>query len=352
MDSARQRSTLQRWIIYGWARRGLSCWLLWPFSLLFGALAALRRALYRFGLLKAGRVQVPVLVVGNVVAGGSGKTPIVIALVRHLQARGLQVGVISRGHGRQARDCREVRSDSAISDVGDEPALIRLATGAPVFVAPSRLQAAQSLLMHYPGTLLIISDDGLQHLGLQRDLEICVFDDRGIGNGCLLPAGPLREPWPRAADWVLHSGSQPALAGFKAERMLAPHALRADHSEIALQTLAQTVGKPLIAVAAIAKPENFFDMLRAQGLVLARTIALPDHHDFADWAAQEHSAFTVLCTEKDAVKLWHVQGDALAVPLLLTLEPAFLAQLDARLAGLLARPSPPTLSSGHGHTTS
>ena len=349
MDSARQRSTLQRWIVRGWAQRGLSCWLLWPFSLLFGALAAVRRSLYRVGLLKAGRVPVPVLVVGNVVAGGSGKTPIVIALVRHLQSRGLQVGVISRGHGRQARDCREVLADSAISDVGDEPALIRLATAAPVFVAPSRLQAAQSLLAQHPGTQIIISDDGLQHLGLQRDLEICVFDERGIGNGCLLPAGPLREPWPRAADWVLHSGARPAFAGFQANRTLARHALRADHSEVALQQLAQADGKRLLAVAAIAKPEDFFDMLRAQGLPLARTIALPDHHDFSDWVAQDHTGFAVLCTEKDAVKLWRKQPDALAVPLLVTLEPDFLTQLDARLSKLLASSSPSTLSSGHGH---
>ena len=352
MNGARQRFTLQSWIIHGWSQRGLSCWLLWPFSLVFGLLAALRRSLYRLGLLHSGRVPVPVIVVGNVVAGGSGKTPVVIALVRHLQSRGLQVGVISRGHGRQARDCREVRSDSAVSDVGDEPALIRLATTAPVFVAPQRLQAAQSLLVHHPDTQIIISDDGLQHLGLQRDLEICVFDDRGVGNGCLLPAGPLRERWPRAADWVLHSGARPAFAGFKAQRLLATHALRADHSQVALQQLTQAAGKPLLAVAAIAKPEDFFDMLRAQGLALARTLALPDHHDFSDWIAQDHREFTVLCTEKDAVKLWRKQPDALAVPLLVTLDPGFLAQLDARLASLLASPSPPTLSSDHGHTTS
>ena len=352
MDSARQRFTLQRWIIHGWSQRGLSCWLLWPFSLLFGALAALRRSLYHLGLLKSGRVPVPVLIVGNVVAGGSGKTPIVIALVRHLQAQGLRVGVVSRGHGRQTRDCREVRSDSAISDVGDEPALIRLATAAPVFVAPNRLQAAQSLLVHHPTTQIVISDDGLQHLSLQRDLEICVFDERGVGNGCLLPAGPLREPWPRAADWVLHSGVRPAFAGFKVQRVLAPYALRADHSQIALAQLRQSGAKPLLAVAAIAKPEDFFDMLRAQGLVLARTIALPDHDEFDHWDAREHATYTVLCTEKDAIKLWRKQSDALAVPLLVTLEPSFLVQLDARLASLLASPSPPTLSSGQGHPTS
>ena len=352
MRSARQRSALQCWLIKGWAQRGLCCWLLMPFALLFGTLAALRRSLYRTGVFKSGRVPIPVLVVGNVLVGGSGKTPIVIALVRHLQSRGMKVGVISRGHGRLAKDCREVIQDSAIEDVGDEPALIQQATAVPVFVAAERIEAATALLARYPQTELIISDDGLQHLGLERDLEICVFDDRGIGNGCLLPAGPLREPWPRSVDWVLHSGLQPAFAGFRASRTLAPYAIRADHSQIALKQLAQENAKPLLAVAAIAKPQDFFDMLRAQGLVLTKTIALPDHDDFANWAEHDHTAYAVLCTEKDAVKLWHKQPDALAVPLLITLEADFLRQLDARLSTLLASGSRPTLSSGHGHKTS
>ncbi len=336
MNSASQRSALQRWFISGWTHRGLLFYLLWPFALLFGTLAALRRGLYRVGLLKTGRVPRPVIVVGNVIVGGSGKTPLVIALVQHLQACGVQVGVISRGHGRRTRDCREVQPSSAISDVGDEPALIQRDTAAPVFVAARRLEAAQSLLVNYPQTQVIISDDGLQHLGLQRDLEICVFDDRGIGNGALLPAGPLREPWPRAVDWVLHTGLRPAFAGARAQRTLARYAVRADNSQIALDRLTENGAKPLLAVAAIAKPEDFFTMLRAQGLVLAQTIALPDHNDFSGWAAQQHAAYTVICTEKDAVKLWHRQADALAVPLLVTLESDFLAQFDARLATLLA----------------
>ena len=352
MRSASQRSALQRWLIKGWAQRGLRCWLLMPFSLLFGILAALRRSLYRTGIFSSGRVPIPVLVVGNVLVGGSGKTPIVIALVRHLQSRGLKLGVISRGHGRRSSDCREVIQDSAIADVGDEPALIHRVTAVPVFVAPHRIDAARALLARYPQTKLIISDDGLQHLGLERDLEICVFDDRGIGNGCLLPAGPLREPWPRSVDWVLHSGLQPAFAGFRARRTLAPHAIRTDGSRIALKQLTQMNAKPLLAVAAIAKPQDFFDMLRAQGLVLAKTLALPDHDDFADWAAQEHIAYTVLCTEKDAVKLWQKQSDALAVPLEISLEPDFLTELDQRLSTLLTSRLPPTLSSGHGHKTS
>lgn len=345
-------AALQRTLTSAWTRRGLLAWLLWPISLIFGALAALRRGLYRAGLLKIQRVPALVIVVGNVVAGGSGKTPVVMALVRHLQARGLGVGVISRGYGRQATDCREVLDDSVIADVGDEPALIQRATSVPVFVAARRFDAASALLARYPDTQVIVCDDGLQHLGLHRDLEICVFDDRGTGNGYLLPAGPLREPWPRAVDLVLHTGAHPAFAGFTAQRTLARHALRADGSQIALPELAREGAKPLLAVAAIAKPEDFFTMLRAQGLPLARTVALPDHYDFNSWSRNQYGGYTVICTEKDAVKLWHKQPDALAVPLLFTPEPAFLAKLDALLSVLLATRLKPTLSSRHGHTTS
>jgi tetraacyldisaccharide 4'-kinase len=322
--------------------------------LTFGALTALRRLLYRTGLLETHSVGVPVVVVGNVIAGGSGKTPVVLALVQHLQGLGLRVGVISRGYGRSTTDCREVLGTSQVVDVGDEPALIKHASSVPVFVAQRRFDAASSLLSHYPDTQLIICDDGLQHLALRRDLEICVFDDRGVGNGFLLPAGPLREPWPRATDLVLHTGSQPAFAGFSAQRRLASFALRVDGSKIGLNELAQSDPKPLLAVAAIAKPDDFFSMLRAQGLKLARTIGLPDHHDFADWSSKDYSRYTIVCTEKDAVKLWQREADALAVPLVFRPEPDFLAALDARLAGLLANNPDPNakLSSQHGYTTS
>ena len=162
--SERARSALQRWLIKGWAQRGLRCWLLMPFSLLFGILAALRRSLYRTGIFSSGRVPIPVLVVGNVLVGGSGKTPIVIALVRHLQSRGLKLGVISRGHGRRSSDCREVIQDSAIADVGDEPALIHRVTAVPVFVAPHRIDAARALLARYPQMTLYLHERGVPHL--------------------------------------------------------------------------------------------------------------------------------------------------------------------------------------------
>ncbi|MDQ0071646.1 tetraacyldisaccharide 4'-kinase [Variovorax boronicumulans] len=313
-----------------WLHRGLLACLLWPLSLLYGAIFAVRGWLYRIGWLRAERVPVPVIVVGNVIAGGAGKTPVVMAVVRHLQARGLQVGVVSRGYGRHTDDCREVLENSDPHDVGDEPALIHHATNAPVFVGRRRIEAARALLERYPATQVIVSDDGLQHLALARDIEICVFDNRGIGNGWLLPAGLLREPWPRLCDLVLHSGERPAFSGgYTATRGLAQDAVASDGKRVPLEALA---GKPLIALAAIARPEGFFDMLRARGLTLTQTIALPDHHDFDAWQRPSGSEYTLLCTEKDAVKLWRKAPDALAVPLHFEPAPEFFAALDAKLS--------------------
>lgn len=342
------RPAWQRILATSWERRGLLAWLMWPLSLLLGLLVRIRQGLYLSGLLKTEHVPVPVLVVGNVVAGGAGKTPTVMALVRHLQARGLHPGVISRGYGRHPKDCREVRGDSAARDVGDEPVLIKRSTSAPVFVAPRRMDAARALLAQYPATDVLICDDGLQHYAMARDIEVCVFDDRGVGNGFLLPAGPLREPWPRPVDLVLHSGAHPAFTGFTAQRNLALHATRADGSRIALTALAQAGGKPLLALAAIARPQAFFAMLQARGLTLARTMPLPDHDDLDGWQYPSDQDYTLVCTEKDAVKLWPTHPEALAVPLEFTPEPAFLAAVDR----LLAQALDTKLSSAHGHTTS
>lgn len=334
-----------------WQQRSALAWVLWPLSLLMGFLVRLRQGLYLSGVLRRQPVPVPVIVVGNVVTGGAGKTPVVMALVQHLQARGLRVGVISRGHGRRTLDCREVHPDSPAQDVGDEPALIQRVTAAPVFVARRRVDAALALLAQYPATDLLVCDDGLQHYALARDIEICVFDDRGVGNGFLLPAGPLREPWPRPVDLVLHTGVHPAFTGFTSRRALAPHARRADGSQVALGTLAKS-GQPLLALAGIAQPQAFFAMLVAQGLTLAQTQALPDHYDFENWSRPSDQPYTLICTEKDAVKLWATHPDALAVPLEFTPEPAFLTALDALLTPLLGAAQGATLSSTHGHTTS
>ena len=316
-----------------WLQRGWLARLLWPLSVLYGRLVHLRKTMYRLGWLASQRLPVPVLVVGNVVAGGAGKTPVVMAVVQHLQARGIRVGVISRGYGRRSQACLEVLPERSVEDVGDEPALIQRRTSAPVFVAARRLEAGRALLARHPKTQVLVCDDGLQHLALQRDLEIGVFDDRGVGNGFLLPAGPLREPWPRPLDLLLHTGRQPAFAGFRAKRQLASHALRADGSQVALSDLAS--GKPLLALAAIAQPEAFFDMLRAQGLPLAATVALPDHHDFSNFECKTSVIYTLLCTEKDAVKLWDKEPAALAVPLNFEPEAAFWTAFDQKIKPLL-----------------
>ena len=169
-----------------WLHRGPLACLLWPLSQIYGLVNALRRELFRRGWLKSENAPVPVLVVGNLVAGGAGKTPLVMALVRHLQASGRQPGVVSRGYGRQSEQCLEVLPKMSANLCGDEPLLIRQSTGAPVFVAHRRIDALRALLQAHPHTDLVICDDGLQHYALRRDLNIAVFDDRGIGNGISL----------------------------------------------------------------------------------------------------------------------------------------------------------------------
>lgn len=345
----------QRGLQHIWQSRGVAAWALWPLSLVYGVLVGLRQGLYRFGMLKAEHPGRPVVVVGNVIAGGAGKTPVVIAIVRHLQARGLRAGVISRGYGRSTTDCRAATPASLASEVGDEPALIArsFAHGpvVPVFVAPRRITAARALLAAHPDTDVIVCDDGLQHLALQRDVEICIFNDQGIGNGFLLPAGPLREPWPRRVDLVLHAGAvapaqteSPAPA-FALRRGLAPYALQCDGTQVSLAALK---GQPLHAVAAVARPQDFFAMLQAHGLTLAHTEPLSDHYDFNSWKRLSDKRYTLICTEKDAVKLWAQHPDALAVPLQVQIDPAFFNALEARLEACIAahpKASVPPLSS-------
>jgi tetraacyldisaccharide 4'-kinase len=316
-------------------QRGWLAWTLLPLALIYGLLVRGRTWLYRIGWQATVRLPVPMVVVGNVVAGGAGKTPVVMALVEHWQARGLKVGVVSRGYRRRSAGCLEVTARTDARQVGDEPTLIQRRTGAPVFVAELRVDAARALLAAYPATQLIISDDGLQHLALHRDLEIGVFDDRGVGNGWLLPAGPLREPWPRPLDVVVHSGSQPAFAGYVATRALQPFAHRADGQTMQLSELARQAERPLLALAAIAQPEAFFAMLRAQGLAKFDTLALPDHYDFESFDSNEYKSYRLICTEKDAVKLWPLCSDALAVPLRCTLPEALWHELDQRIDVLL-----------------
>src|SRR5690606_5364172 len=194
------RPQLETTLTRNWMRRGLLAWCLLPLACLFGLMAGLRRGFYRLGWLKSTRLPVPVIVVGNLFVGGTGKTPMVIFLVEALRAAGYQPGVISRGYGSKESAPQAVTSASSPQAAGDEPLLIAQRTGCPVMVGRDRAAAAQALLARHPQVDLIISDDGLQHYALGRDVEIVLFDARGGGNGWLMPAGPLREPLSRPRD--------------------------------------------------------------------------------------------------------------------------------------------------------
>lgn len=323
-----------------------------PVSWVFGFLVSIRRNAYKLGLLKSHRLPVPVIVVGNVMVGGVGKTPVTIALAQHLTARGLRVGVLSRGYGRDTSkdsDIRHVTMESPAHQVGDEPLLIAKTCKIPVVVGSERAAAGQALLAAHPDVQVLVCDDGLQHWQLARDLELCVFDERGTGNGQLLPAGPLREPWPRIAVnpdvpcLVLNTSGTAALPEYAVPRQLASFAKQADGTSRPLQSWGDT---PVQALAGIAKPEVFFSMLRAQGMHLTHTHALPDHANLND-LHMNPSLGDVMCTEKDAVKLWATYPEAWAVPLQTALPPELLAAIDKHLAAAQQA----KLSSPHGHKT-
>ena len=321
-----------------WARQGMAFLALRALAALHRFLLLLRKQAYERAWLRTVQLPVPVVVVGNVVVGGAGKTPTVVALVDHLRQQGWQVGVISRGYGRQSRSCQLLTAHSLAHDVGDEPLLVYHRCQVPVAVATRRVEAAHALLRAHPQTNVLVSDDGLQHLALGRALEVLVFDDRGIGNGELLPAGWLREPWPRPADLVLHTGTHPAPLGvhsFKGQRRLDTGLINGLGHTCSLHDLAHS---PVAALAGIAHPERFFDMLRQQGLPLAATQALPDHADLSQWQAPHHwptrPDLAIICTEKDSYKLWEKHPTIWSARLNFEPEPAFFAELDRRLAPL------------------
>ena len=276
-----------------------------PLAALYGVLARLHRALSR-----PQGVGVPVVVVGNLIVGGAGKTPTTIAVLRLLCALGWRPGVVSRGHGRSNTALVAVRRDSLASDCGDEPLLIHLRTGVPVTVASDRVAAARALCAAHPDVNIIVADDGLQHHRLARELQIIVFDERGAGNGLLLPAGPLREPLPRqvpAASIVLYNALRVStpLPGWLATRRQLGVLPLADWwrgAKPVADSWRLLQGRPLLAAAGTAAPERFFDMLRVQGLQVSATRALPDHHAFDTLPWRDDTADVVI-TEKDAVKL-------------------------------------------------
>ncbi|MDP1732972.1 MAG: tetraacyldisaccharide 4'-kinase [Sulfuritalea sp.] len=290
-----------------WRRRGLAACLLLPFSLVFMGLVALRRTLYRAGLLHREHLPVPVVVVGNITVGGSGKTPLVIHLAQALRALGRHPGIVSRGYLGDATHVAEVTSGSDPGTVGDEPLLLARRSGCPVFVGRDRVAAARALLAGYPQCDLILADDGLQHYRLEREIEIAVFDERGVMNGWCLPAGPLREPTSRLSrvDAVVLNGTAVSPAP-TFQRPVFAMRLRDESfhrldDPLTTCSAADLAGQTLNAVAGIGAPQRFFDRLRAMGLSFAEH-AFPDHHDFrAEELAFDGDA--ILTTEKDAVKL-------------------------------------------------
>jgi len=327
-----------------WIAGGPLSQLLRPLSALYGGLLALRALFYRWGWLKTEHLPVPVIVVGNWIVGGAGKTPTTLALLALLKARGIRAGVISRGYGREGDEVRLVSRASTAGEAGDEPLLIHLRSGVPVAVGRDRVGAARALLAANPDTQVLVSDDGLQHWRLPRSLAVLVFDERGIGNGRLLPAGPLRQP-PRVElftdEIVLYNAARPstALPGALARRRLGG-AVRLDDwwagRPASLDALHALRGRPLLAVAGMALPQRFFDMLREQDLAID-TRALPDHHDFAalPWPADTPD---VVLTEKDAVKINPARCAATRVWVVtLDFQPehAFEQQLVEHLARLL-----------------
>ena len=287
--------------------RTLTATLLLPLAWLFGAAAAMRRAAYRAGILRRTRLPVPVVVVGNITVGGSGKTPLVVALAEALRERGHRPGVVSRGYGRRTRDVREVRAADDARDVGDE-ALLLAATGAPTWIGADRPAAAQALLAAHPDVDVIVADDGLQHYALARDVELAVVGVRGLGNGALLPAGPLREPAARlaAVDAIVRLAldDAPTAHGYGVREFAMSHEAQAF---VNLQSPARAFDPALlrhpaaVAIAGIAHPERFFGTLRALGF-LGTTHAFPDHHRYAAQELAFPGAPAVLMTEKDAVK--------------------------------------------------
>ncbi len=317
--------------------------MLWPISMGFGAVLVLRGLLHRAGWQRPQHLGVPVVVVGNLVAGGAGKTPTVLALLHALRARGYTPGVISRGHGRHGVATLEVMPDARAAQAGDEPLVLRRRGGVPVFVGRDRVAAGRALLAAHAQVDIVVSDDGLQHHRLARDAQIIVFDERGAGNGWLLPAGPLREPLPGRAPprtLVLYNAATPStpLPGHCAARSLrgvvdlAGWWQGAPAQPAALHALR---GRPVTAAAGIAHPQRFFAQL-AQAGVTVTPMPLPDHHDFAQlpWAA---GTTDVVVTEKDAVKLDPQRmGTTRVWVAALDFDPG--AAFEAALAALLPRP--------------
>lgn len=325
-----------------WHRRGAIAWLLWPASLAFGLIAFLRRLCYRLRLFKSHDAGIPVIVVGNLTAGGSGKTPLVLRIAELLREHGWKPGIVSRGYlggaraaGGSAQQPREANIASDPGEVGDEPILLARRSGCPVWVAPDRVAACRALRAQHPDCNVIVTDDGLQHYALRRDVEICVVDGRGFGNGFLQPAGPLREPPSRLRSVgavVVHGakgipGYAMSLEGDTLVRFTDARDRRAAKS---------FAGQRVHAVAGVGDPKRFFLHLARFGLKVVPH-PFPDHHPFQARDFEFGDADPVVMTEKDAVKCKRfAQGHFWILPVRASLDPAFERWLLERLGGFQA----------------
>ncbi|MCE9687796.1 tetraacyldisaccharide 4'-kinase [Shewanella sp. AS16] len=326
---------MQAWVNRLWYLRHPARWLLAPLSLLFMLLTALRRSLYRLGLKKTKVLPVPVIVVGNISVGGVGKTPTVLYLIQLLRAAGYKPGVISRGYGIHIDGVKSVLPGAKAEDVGDEPAMIVARTRVPMVVGPNRIAAGRRLIAEFDVDV-ILCDDGLQHYALHRDLELAILDgERRLGNGLLLPAGPLREgAWRlQIVDWVLVNGGE-ARAG-EWLMTLQPGELKAVGQDTRLAP--PRPGQEVIAMAAIGHPARFFGTLETLGYRLKQGVAFADHQAFQLEALQALARnLPLLMTEKDAVKCrdfaqenwWYLAVDA-------KIAPQFDSQLLSRLKAVI-----------------
>jgi len=311
---------------YVWYKDIYIATLLIVFTMLFIDVSRFRRFLYQKGFLKSTRLSCPVIIVGNISVGGTGKTPLVMALADYLTQAGYRPGIISRGYGGKNKEAVLVTEHSTPQEVGDEAVLMAKRTACPVAVAVERVKAAE-LLREKTGCNLILSDDGLQHYALQRDIEIVVLDgQRRFGNNNCLPGGPLREPLER-----LHEVNFIVVNGTPEQEREIPMTVLAENA-INLKTNAQKplsdfIGKPCHAIAGIGNPSRFFELLVTHGLT-TENHPFPDHHVFKAKQLQFKNGFPVLMTEKDAVKCTEFASENhWVVPISVHLPETFFSQL-------------------------
>ena len=281
-----------------WYSQNPLAWALLPLSWIFCSVSILRRFIYLNGLLPGYTAPVPVIIVGNITVGGSGKTPLLIGLCEYLALQGHKPGVVSRGYGAAVRGEYSVSENDDAATCGDEPLLIQQRTACPVIIGKDRVAATKKLLAENDCDV-ILSDDGMQHYRLKRDVEIAVVDtQRKFGNGFCIPAGPLREPESRLrnVDMVVHHGNSDDKYHFSLEFEEAVNLVTGARRKL------ESFSAGLVhAIAGIGYPGRFFDQLRGQGLEVIEH-AFPDHHDYSSSDIDFTDGLPILMTEKDAVK--------------------------------------------------